>query len=89
MSPIDQAAALRVQQQSDEMASLVVEAIFAEAARAGRAIEPADFLSGAEALLAAAWRTAEMGCEERIAARKIFAGFLRRFADNIERMENE
>lgn len=83
----EEASALKLQMDGQEIAALLVENWSEAAAREGRELRPSDLVSALAPLLSAAWaiaRRTHLGDEEE--ARRLYVEFLRRHADGIERL---
>lgn len=79
------AAALKLQQDGQEIAALLMENLNAAANREGRALTPADLQSMIPTLLSLAWTIARQAVPgDEPAARRLYVEFLRRHADGVE-----
>lgn len=81
----EEAAALKLQMDGQEIAALIIENWTEAATREGRDLHPGDLVSALAPLLAAAWAIAQRGCPGDLAtARALYVDFLRRHADGVE-----
>lgn len=82
----EEAAALKLQMDGQEIAALLVENWSEAAAREGRDLRPSDMVLALAPLLSAAWAIAERSCPgDRATAQTLYVEFLRRHADGVER----
>lgn len=83
----EEAAALKLQMDGQEIAALLVENWSEAAAREGRNLRPSDMVSALAPLLSAAWAIAQRACPgDEAEARRSYVEFLRRHADGVERL---
>lgn len=80
----EEAAALKLQMDGQEIAALLIENWTEAAVREGRELRPSDLVSALAPLLSAAWAIAQRGCPgDEVEARRLYVAFLRRHADGV------
>lgn len=85
MTAENMASALKLQQDGQEIAALLVENAATFAEREGRPMQPSDYLQMIGPLLAATWEVAKLAGPDRTIAKAEYVRFLRDFADGVDR----
>jgi len=81
----EQAAALKLQQDGQEMAALLIDNLATASAREGLGLQPADFARLIPPMLSATWFIARQALPgDEAGARRMYVDLLRRHADGVE-----